>query len=137
MLQQGLLQRRERLLKVVGTASPADAKRILQEEIGLIEKGVKLTTDLTATKSVAEGADAEFKIVATGVGTLSYSWRWRATAGDAWNEIDPAINPTAATATLVNHAVTSASAGDYQATVTDQSGHMQHSKICTLTVTTP
>lgn len=137
MLQQGLLQRRERILKVVGTASPADAKRILQEEIGLIEKGIKLTTDLTATKTAVAGSDAEFKIVATGSGTLEYSWRWRAASTDAWIVIDPDINPSAITATLVNHAVTTESEGDYQAIVTDQAGQAQYSKVCTLTVTTP
>lgn len=95
----------------------------------------KLTTDLAPTLSVADGADATFAIVAAG-GASPYTYKWY------WNDIyiDPNAdpenpNPTAATATLVNHAVTSASAGVYYCVVTDSAGKTITSAKSTLTVT--
>lgn len=91
---------------------------------------LKLTTDLSPTKSVADGADATFAIVAAG-GTGPYSYQWY------YNDIliDSSINPSAATATLVNHAVTAASEGVYHAVVTDSLGNTVISTKSTLTVT--
>lgn len=89
-----------------------------------------LGTDLTATMTVAEAADATFTTAVTGGhAPLTYAWFWDGIY------IDPAINPSAATAVLVNHAVTPASAGEYKMSVTDAAGLVLHSSTCKLTVT--
>jgi hypothetical protein len=89
-----------------------------------------LGTDLPATQSVATAADATFTTAVTGGhAPLTYAWFWDGIY------IDPAINPTAATAVLVNHAVTAASAGAYQVVVTDAAGIELESSTCVLTVT--
>lgn len=53
-----------------------------------------------------------------GATPYSYKWFYKAAAG-SYVEIDSTINPTAATATLINHAVTTASAGTYKCEVSD------------------
>lgn len=77
------------------------------------------STALPATKSVASGADLTLSVVVAG-GLEPYSYQW------FFNNIfiDPTINPTAATATLVNHAVTAASAGLYKVVVQDNFGNL-------------
>ena len=96
---------------------------------------LSFSTNLAATQSVAAGADATFTVVVAG-GHAPYTYKWY------WNDVyidpnaDPANpNPTASTASLVNHAVTSASAGKYKVVVTDLSGKVITSAECTLTVT--
>ena len=90
---------------------------------------LNLSTDLAATQSVAPAADATFAIVAAG-GHAPYTYQWY------WNGvlIDTTLNPSADTATLVNHAVTTASAGKYWCVVTDLDGKTIKSTECTLTV---
>lgn len=53
-----------------------------------------------------------------GAAPYSYAWYYKA-AGGSYVVIDSTINPTAKTATLVNHAVDSTSAGTYKVEVTD------------------
>lgn len=90
---------------------------------------LSLTTDLTPTLSAADGADATFTVVAAGGhAPLSYDWYWEGIF------IDPSINPSADTASLVNHAVTSASQGGYYVIVSDADGHIVKSSTCVLTV---
>lgn len=91
-------------------------------------------TNLTATKSAAVGADVTFAIVAKdGVPPYTYVWSYKAAAG-SYVVIDSAINPTAATASLVNSAVTTASSGTYKCEVTDNAGTKITSVECVLTV---
>lgn len=91
---------------------------------------LKFTTDLPTTKSAVAGSDVTFAVVATG-GKAPYSYKWYF----GTTLIDAAINPSAATASLVNHAVASNSAGDYKVEVTDAAGTKITSKVCALTVT--
>lgn len=86
--------------------------------------------DLPATKS----ADADNDVVwdvEVGGGRPGYTFKWYFGS----TLIDPAINPTAATATLINRAVTSASAGSYRCEVTDATGTKITSTTSVLTVT--
>lgn len=53
----------------------------------------------------------------------SYVWQFKAVTGGAtFVDIDSSINPTAATASLINHAVDATSAGTYRVKVTDGAG---------------
>lgn len=90
---------------------------------------ISLTTNLPLTKSTLIGQDVSFPVVATG-GTAPLTYKWY------WNNIliDPAINPSAETATLVNHAVEVASSGDYWCVITDADGHSFASDKCSLLV---
>lgn len=90
---------------------------------------VTLSTDLPATKTAATGDDVPFAVVATG-GTSPYTYKWY------WNNvlIDSSINPSAATATLTNNAVTTASSGGYRVVVSDSAGTSVTSTTCNLTV---
>lgn len=89
------------------------------------------TTNL-ANQSVAEGANATFTVAVTGgVGAKSYKWFWNG----VW--IDPAKNATAATPSLVNTAVTKASAGTYHVEVRDESDNILVSLPSVLKVTAP
>lgn len=91
---------------------------------------LSFTTNLAPTQSVAAAADATFTVVgAGGYKPYHYDWYYEGIL------IDPAINPTAATASLVNHAVTSASAGKYWVVITDLDGKTIKSVEQTLTVT--
>lgn len=114
---------------MIGKISLGSAKNGAAFFIDYTDK-FKLTTDLTPTLSVADGADATWAIVAAG-GTAPYTYKWY------FNDIliDSTINPTAATATLVDHAVTSASAGVYYCVITDSAGKTITSTKSTLTVT--
>lgn len=88
-----------------------------------------LTTDLPATKTATVGDDVTFEVVAAGgTGTLTYKWYWNDVL------IDSGVNPTAATASLVNHAVEVESAGTYKAVVTDAEGTSVTSTGCALIV---
>jgi len=114
---------------VIGKISLGSAKNGAAFFIDYTNK-FKLTTDLTPTLSVDDGADATFAIVVAG-GTSPYSYQWY------YNDIliDSSINPSAATATLVNHDVTAASEGVYYCIVTDSAGKTITSTKSTLTVT--
>ncbi len=59
---------------------------------------------------------ASFTVVPTGSGPFTYSWRMNT------NPIDPATNPTAATATLVLNNLSSVDAGSYDCVVSDACG---------------
>ncbi|WP_312077094.1 phage tail tube protein [Leclercia sp.] len=87
------------------------------------------TKNLPATKTADEDNDVVWDVEVTG-GRLPYTYKWYF----ASTLIDPAINPTAATATLVNRAVTSASAGSYHCVVTDKTGATITSATSVLTV---
>lgn len=77
------------------------------------------STALPPTTSVASGADLTLTVVvAGGVPPYTYSWFFNNIM------IDKTINPTAATASLVNHAVTAASAGLYKVVVHDDFGNI-------------
>lgn len=90
---------------------------------------LSLSTDLPATKTAAPASDVTFTIVAAGGHKpLTYQWYYESIL------IDPAINPSAATASLVNHAVTTESSGNYHAVVTDSLGNVVTSTTCALTV---
>lgn len=67
--------------------------------------------------STVEGKDVTWTVVAKGgKAPLTYKWFWNDIV------IDDTVNPTAKTASLVNHAVTAASAGVYKVEITDASG---------------
>lgn len=98
---------------------------------------VSLKTDLTATKTAAVGANATFKVVAQdGKTPYTYAWYYNDANGGADTLIDSTVNPTAATDTLVNSAVTTASSGNYWCIVSDSStpAGTVTSKKCKLTV---
>lgn len=80
-------------------------------------------SDVTWTVAV-EGGDAPYK----------YSWLYKGATGD-FVVIDPSVNPSAATASLVNHAVTDESAGKYKCEITDAKNAKVTSVESTLTVT--
>lgn len=93
-----------------------------------------LALNLPATKSAAVGADVTFSITATGgMKPYSYEWSFKATAG-SYVVIDPAVNPSAATASLVNHSVAVNSSGTYKCKVTEALGDTITSTECVLTV---
>jgi hypothetical protein len=86
-------------------------------------------TNLPAAKSVAVGTDLTLTIAIQG-GSTPYAYQWY--YGEI--AIDPAINPSAAMASLINHAVTIESSGSYWCQVTDASGRVIDSVRCAVTV---
>jgi hypothetical protein len=115
------------MLKVQGAT--VDGDLTLKGDTAFNVKPLAFTTNL-ANQSVAAAADATFTVVVTGgVGAKSYKWFWNG----IW--IDPAINPTAATAALVNHAVTEESEGTYHVEVRDEADNVLVSLPSVLTVT--
>lgn len=100
------------------TGVSEDAGELVKIDMANISPA-SFSTALPATKSVATGADLTLTVVVAG-GLPPYSYQW------FFNNIfiDPAINPTAATAELVNHAVTAASAGLYKVVVHDEFGNL-------------
>lgn len=96
---------------------------------------LSLSTDLPATKDATSGDDVTFTVAATGGTTpYTYQWFWSDTPGGAGVLIDSGVNPTAATASLVNHAVTAESEGEYWCVVTDDDAHTVTSTRCELAV---
>ena len=102
-----------------------------------------LTTDLPAMTTATAGDDVSLKVVAAG-GTSPYSYKWYYNPGygaDIYiDPTDPGVpggnpNPSAATATLVNHAVDSASSGLYRCVISDATGDEIASMQTTLVVT--
>lgn len=98
-----------------------------------------LTTDLPAMTTATAGDDVSLKVVAAG-GTAPYSYKWYYNLGyGADTYLDPTDsgnpNPSAATATLVNHAVDSASSGLYRCVISDATGDEIASMQTTLVVT--
>lgn len=83
-----------------------------------------LGTALPRVISTIEGKDVTWHVdVAGGKAPLTYKWQFKAnTVGAAFTDIDSGENPTAKTATLINHAVTAESAGTYKVIVTDGNG---------------
>lgn len=83
-----------------------------------------VATKLPRIISTIEGEDVNWHIdVAGGKAPFTYKWQFKAdTAGAVFVDIDSGDNPSAATATLTNHAVTAASAGTYKVIVTDANG---------------
>lgn len=74
-------------------------------------------------QTLAAGTNATFATTAANaVGTVTYKWFWAPRHGGPYTEIDPAINPTAATGSLVNSAITTGSAGVYVCHATDADG---------------
>ena len=96
---------------------------------------LSLTKDLAATMDVADGADATFSITATGgKAPLSYAWYFSDTPGGVGTLIDSGVNASAATDTLVNHAVTAASEGEYWCVVTDADSNTVTSTRCEMAI---
>lgn len=85
--------------------------------------------NLPATKTADVDNDVVLDVEVYG-GRPAYTYKWY--YGNVL--IDATINPTAATATLVNRAVTSASAGSYRCEVADSDGNKITSTVCVLTV---
>ena len=81
-------------------------------------------TPLPRVVSTIEGEDVNWHVdIAGGKAPITYKWQFKAlTAGANWADIDSSSNPSAATASLVNHAVTAASAGYYKVIATDANG---------------
>lgn len=83
-----------------------------------------IATELPRVISTIEGKDVNWHVDATG-GKLPYSYKWQFKAdtdGADFVDIDDGANPSAATASLVNDAVTVESAGTYKVIVTDANG---------------
>lgn len=96
---------------------------------------LSFSTDLPATKDGADGSDVTFTVEATGGKTpYTYEWRYSDTPGAAGTVIDAGVNPTAATASLVNHAITAASEGEYWCVVKDADNTTITSTRCELAV---
>lgn len=96
---------------------------------------LEFTTDLAASMDVTDGEDATFTVVVTGGDTpYTYVWHFSDVPGGAGVVIDASVNPTAATASLVNHAVTAASEGEYWVVVTDDNAHTITSTRCEMAV---
>lgn len=121
--------------KIVATSTKTTTVKGSARVDSFLDAPLALTTDLAATQTVATGADATFAIVVEG-GKTPYTYKWY------WNDayIDPDAdpqnpNPSASTATLVNHAVDSASRGRYHCIVTDANGSTIQSSDCVLDVT--
>lgn len=97
---------------------------------------VSFKTNLPATKSAAIGDDVTFTVEAQdGKTPYTYVWEYKAAAG-SYVVIDATVNPTAATASLVNHVVDATSAGSYRCKVTDSSSTPATitSTVCVLSV---
>jgi len=74
-------------------------------------------TALPRVISTIEGKDVSWSVVVLGgKAPYTYKWYWGTTL------IDDKVNPTAKTATLVNHKVTAESAGLYKVEVSDANG---------------
>lgn len=86
--------------------------------------------DLPATKAADADNDVVLDVDVTG-GRPTYSYKWFLGS----TQIDSTANPTAATATLLLLAVTTASSGSYRCEVTDSDGNKITSTTCVLTVT--
>lgn len=96
---------------------------------------LEFTTDLAATMDVTDGEDATFTVAVTGGDTpYTYQWFFSDVPGGAGTLIDSGVNPSAATAELVNHAVTAASEGEYWCVVTDDNAHTITSTRCEMAV---
>lgn len=83
-----------------------------------------IATELPRVISTIEGKDVNWHVDAAG-GKLPYTYKWQFKAdtdGADFVDIDSGVNPSAATASLVNHAVTVESAGTYKVIVTDANG---------------
>lgn len=119
---------------------PAENMQVFAEDtagadIATASKGpVRLSTNLPATQAAAVGDDVSFAVVAAD-GLTPYKYKWFYNSGVGSDvQIDAAINPTAATATLVNSAVTLQSSGVYRCLVEDAAGKRIMSVSCLLTV---
>lgn len=93
------------------------------------------STNLPATKTAADGADVTWTVAVTGgTSPYTYVWSFKGSTG-GYVVIDSSVNPSAATASLVNHAVDSTSAGTYKCVVTDSASGSITSVESVLTVT--
>lgn len=105
--------------------------KMLKKEFGEgpVVPPLAFSTNLPATKSAKDGDDVTFIILPTG-GKTPYTYKWY------WDDvlIDAEVNPSAATASLVNHAVTVDSAGTYKVVVTDAASKSITSVGCVLNV---
>jgi hypothetical protein len=83
-----------------------------------------IATALPRVVSTIEGKDVNWHVdVAGGKAPITYKWQFLAnTDGAAYVDIDSTANPSAATASLVNHAVEADSAGTYKVIATDANG---------------
>ncbi|AYN55383.1 tail fiber protein [Dickeya phage Coodle] len=100
-----------------------------------VSGALSLTTDLAASMDVTGGADATFTVVAAGGTTpYTYVWHFSDVPGGAGTVIDAGVNPSAATASLVNHAVTASSEGEYWCVVSDADAHTVTSARCEMAV---
>lgn len=118
---------------VAGAVRRLGSRRVNMYFTPVVE--MNLTTDLAATRSATVGEDVSFAVVAAGgTAPYSYDWYYREKQNYAPILIDPAINPTAETATLVNSAVTVASTGYYVCEVFDATGQSIFSTEQLLTV---
>lgn len=83
-----------------------------------------VATPLARVISTIEGKDVFWHVdVAGGKAPITYKWQFKAnTSGAAFVDISSSTNPSAATATLVNHDVSAASAGTYKVIATDANG---------------
>jgi hypothetical protein len=88
-----------------------------------------IKTQPVATQTVAEGDDATFTVVAGGAGAKTYQWYYEGIL------IDSGVNASAATASLVNSAVTPESAGAYWCVVSTVGNQSVTSAHSVLTVT--
>lgn len=102
-------------------------------------------TDLAATLAKKVGDDLSLGVVVKGgKAPFTYEWHWsKADDSDATalDPTDPGVsggnpNPSVATATLVNHALSTASSGKYWVVVTDASKATITSTKCVVSVTT-
>lgn len=81
---------------------------------------LRLTTNLDTVKTAVAGTDVTFTVAAAdGRAPYTYEWFYRSQYNSVWIKIDPTVNPTAATASLKNSAVTAQSTGQYKAVVKD------------------
>lgn len=105
-----------------------------------VKAALVLTTDLPRQMSASATNDATFTTkVEGGTTPIEYKWYWRKDDQSEWVFIDPEADPdnpntSAATDTLVNHAVSVESAGYYMMTATDKDGDQVSSTPCYLIV---
>lgn len=103
--------------------------KVAVESAGEAVPPLAFSKNLVKTQAATVGQDVSFSILVSG-GKAPYTYKWY--YGDTL--IDSGVNSTAATPTLVNHAVELASAGAYKAIVTDSAGANITSNVCQLTV---